>query len=263
MTRILEMVADKGSVTVDEIIGTLEVSPATARRDLDALAGRGLLHRTRGGARSTVVAFDMPVHKKRGQQLEEKTAIAAYCVSMLEPGCVVGMSGGSTVGAIASAISDWATSRAGGETVGNQPFVTIVTNAVDIAYMLAGSPAIKVVLIGGVLNGSSYELTGPVGVNNLAGFSLDYAFIGANGIDANGPGTVDEFEAQTNQTMASRATRPVIVADSSKFGRRSFSSLGGPEAANTIVTDPGVDPAWVNRLTQAGYTIVTTDSQTT
>lgn len=257
------MVADKGSVTVDEIIGTLEVSPATARRDLDALAGRGLLHRTRGGARSTVVAFDMPVHKKRGQQLEEKTAIAAYCVSMLEPGCVVGMSGGSTVGAIASAISDWATSRAGGETVGNQPFVTIVTNAVDIAYMLAGSPAIKVVLIGGVLNGSSYELTGPVGVNNLAGFSLDYAFIGANGIDANGPGTVDEFEAQTNQTMASRATRPVIVADSSKFGRRSFSSLGGPEAANTIVTDPGVDPAWVNRLTQAGYTIVTTDSQTT
>ncbi|MCK7638263.1 DeoR/GlpR family DNA-binding transcription regulator [Corynebacterium pygosceleis] len=257
LTTILDTIADTGTVTVEQLVEDLDISPATARRDLDALAERGLLRRTRGGARSNIVAFDTPVRQKRMQQLTEKTTIARHCLSYLEPGCVVGMSGGSTVGTIAQQLVEWAAEQTpGGDVPTTYPVVTVVTNAIDIAYLLAGSTNMKIVLIGGVLNGNSYELTGPLGATVLGQLSMDVAFLGANGIDENGPGTVDEFEAQTNRMMATRAITPVVVADHAKFGRRSFSSLGGTDTVSTIVTDAGVDPDWSRRLTQLGYNVV-------
>ena len=256
LTTILDTIADTGTVTVEQLVDELDISPATARRDLDALAERGLLRRTRGGARSNIVAFDTPVRQKRMQQLTEKTTIARYCMNYLEPGCVVGMSGGSTVGTIAQQLVEWAAEQSPSDVPMNYPVVTVVTNAIDIAYLLAGSANVKIVLIGGVLNGNSYELTGPLGATVLGQLSMDVAFIGANGIDENGPGTVDEFEAQTNRMMATRAITPVVVADHAKFGRRSFSSLGGIDTVSTIVTDSDVDPAWTRRLTQLGYSVI-------
>lgn len=255
LATLCEMIDADGSITVDDIVAKLNVSPATARRDLDALASQGLIHRTHGGARSTAIAVDRPLALKRSQHATEKVAIAEKCITLLEPGCVVGLSGGSTVGALATKIGAWASDTAARYTP--QPVATIVTNAVDIAYQLGGTPGLKIVLLGGILNGSSYELTGPVGVSNLEHFSLDVAFLGANGIDDNGPGTVDEFEAHTNSTMASRAHRAFVVADSSKFGRRSFSSLGSRDVVSTIVTDDAVDPRWKDRLQSLGYTVIT------
>ena len=82
--------------------------------------------------------------------------------------------------------------------------------------------------------------------------SLDVAFIGVNGFYANGPGTVDEYEAETNRAMATRAIRPIVVADSSKFGHRSFSSVGSVDVISTIVTDDAVADSVASTLQQRG-----------
>lgn len=86
--------------------------------------------------------------------------------------------------------------------------------------------------------------------------SLDLAFIGVNGFDENGPGTVDEFEAFTNRAMASRAVRPIVVADATKFGKRSFSSVGGTDVMRTIVTNDSLSPTIAQDLRDKGYTVV-------
>lgn len=85
--------------------------------------------------------------------------------------------------------------------------ITVVTNAIDVAYRLVGRSQIKIVLVGGVLNNRSFEITGPFANSTLMQLSLDVAFIAVNGFDANGPGTVDEYEAETNRTMALRQLR--------------------------------------------------------
>lgn len=253
LARIIDVINANAIITVDEIVETMGVSPATARRDLDALAERGLLRRTRGGARANEVTFDNPLLQKRGQRQAQKRAIAKRCLEFLEPGCVIGLTGGTTVSAVAQVILEWAVEYAG-PVEGH--LVTVVTNAIDIAYGLAGTPRIKVVVVGGVVNQHSLELIGPLSQGVLGQLTFDLAFLGVNGFDDNGAGTVDEYESQVNGLMASRATRAVIVADSTKFGRRSFSSVGGVDVLDTIITDDGLSEEWRSALEARGYRLL-------
>ena len=61
LNAVLDLLADRGRVEVDDLVEKLEVSPATARRDLDTLAEQQLLTRTRGGAVAQAVAYDLPL----------------------------------------------------------------------------------------------------------------------------------------------------------------------------------------------------------
>lgn len=258
LSKVIDLLNVNGSITVDQMVAELDISPATARRDLDVLSEQGLLRRTRGGAMSNVVSYDLPLRTKRGHQLQAKMAIAEHCLSIIQPGGVIGMTGGSTVGALATRLLEWANQQSSHYVGASSPLLTVVTNAIDVAHTLSSNQAIKVVVIGGVLNNHSLELTGPFSYTVLERLALDYAFIGVNGFDDNGPGTVDEYEAETNRLMATRASRTVVVADSTKFGRRSFSSLGGPDIIDTVITDSEVDASAVTHLEQLGYQVVVT-----
>ena len=253
---ILDLLADQGAVTVDQIMTDFGISPATARRDLDELAAQGLLRRTRGGATSGVVSFDPPLWKQRRVQARNNAAIAAHCMTYIAPGSVVGLTGGSTVSALAEELASWAAEIAAEDGPTGRMVLTVVTNAVDIAYGLSGAHNIRVIVVGGVLNNSSRELTGPFGTNTLRQIFLDVAFLGVNGFDENGPGVVDEYEAEINGIMAEQSSHPVIVADASKFGRRSFSSISGLSAENTtVVSDDSLDTATAESLVQRGFTV--------
>lgn len=255
LTRILDLVGENHTLTVDEAVAALGASPATVRRDFDALAGQGQVRRVHGGVTAPVVSFDMPLRQKRAHNAAEKESIAKYCAHLLRPGDAVGLTGGSTVGAIAEQLLGWANEHSSADKALARPLLTVVTNAVDVAYFLSAAPSIRIVVCGGVLNHSSVELTGPLAHDPLKRISLDYAFLGINGFDAQGPGTIDENEGATNRLMASRATRPMIVMDSSKLGRRSFYSLGGPEVVSEVVVDAGVKAEQLGNLTRAGYTV--------
>lgn len=114
-----------------------------------------------------------------------------------------------------------------------------------------------IVLISGLVVVPDGVLTGPYAIDVLNQISLDMAFIGVNGFDENGPGTVDEYEASVNHTMITRAQQTFIVADSSKFGKRSFTSISGENdrSATTIITDSSISQEWADRVTQQGYNL--------
>ncbi|AWB83305.1 DeoR/GlpR family DNA-binding transcription regulator [Corynebacterium liangguodongii] len=255
LSRILDLVGESHSVTVDEVTSALGVSPATARRDFDALTQQGKVRRVHGGITANVVSFDMPLRQKRSHNHAQKEEVARYCLSLLRPGDAIGLTGGSTVGLIAEQLLPWASELARDAGPAAKPVLTVVTNAVDVAFFLSSAPAIRVVVTGGVLNHSSIELTGPLGHDTLGKISLDYAFLGVNGFDEQGPGTVDENEGATNRLMASRARQPMAVMDSSKLGRRSFYSLGGAETVGSVVVDASIRDAQIAELTARGYTV--------
>ncbi|MDO4928236.1 MAG: hypothetical protein Q3976_04140 [Corynebacterium sp.] len=97
--------------------------------------------------------------------------------------------------------------------------------------LTGGSTVLKVTaVLGGELNKTSLENTSPSSLIMLKQLWCDISFIGVNGLDENGPGTVDEYEARTNQAMVNHTTLPIIVTDSSKFGKVSFASLGDDAA---------------------------------
>lgn len=249
LAAILELIAAQGEVSVEELVERMGASAATTRRDLDSLAERRLLTRTHGGAVAQSVAYELPIRYKSHQRTHEKDVIAVAAAALVRPGSVVGLSGGTTTTAIATAL-------AAREDLAEQG-ITVVTNAVNIAAQLATRPDFKVVVTGGVIHSRSYELVGPFVEQLLRGIRLDIAFIGVNGIDAdNGASTHDEREAAVNRIMAQRARRSVIVADSSKIGAPSFAAVGGAELFPELMTDEGATPEDIAALEAAGFEVV-------
>lgn len=250
---ILSLLAEDGRIDVDRIVHTLEVSPATARRDLDALASQQLLSRTRGGAVAHSVAYDLPIRYRNLQNKEAKAAIARVASEMVPKGAVVGLCGGTTATAIADALM----ARSDIMESSTAPNLTVITNAVNIAVQLAVRPQIKTVVTGGVLNTRTYEMVGSYAEAVMRGVTLDFAFVGVNGLSALfGPTSHDEREAAINALMASRAERPVIVADSSKLDKRTFASIGPRDLFATVITDSGASSAQRQGLSDYGYDVV-------
>lgn len=257
LASLLELLAERGQLQVDEIVSALQISPATARRDLDTLAEQRLLARTRGGALSLDVAYDLPIRYKSEQNADLKQWIANAASAMVGRDSVVGLSGGTTSTAVASTLAarpDIAEQTAG-------PALTIVTNAVNIASQLAMRPQIKTVLTGGILNPRSYELVGPFAEATLQELTIDIAFIGANGIDAvMGPTLHNELEAKVNALMARRAERAVIVADSTKIGKRAFASMNLSRGHTTLLTDSGITVDQQRAFAESGIEVVVVDA---
>ena len=236
LSAVLDLLAEDGQVEVDQIVDRLDVSPATARRDLDALAQQQLLTRTRGGAVAHSVAYDLPIRYKNQQNPDRQGGDRP---------------GGERAGAArrrdrplrrhdATAIADALMSRADIMEPSPDPSLTVVTNAINIAMQLAMRPQIKTVVTGGVVHARSYELVGAYADAVLGSITLDLAFIGVNGIDpVVGPTSHDEREAAVNALMASRATHAVLVADASKIDKRAFAAIGHRRLFSTIITDAG------------------------
>ena len=253
LAAVLDLLAESGQIEVDDIMTKLGVSAATARRDLDTLASQQLLTRTRGGAIGQSVAYDLPLRYKREQNAPQKLLIARAASALVARGAVIGLCGGTTSTAIAGVLG----ARADIMEASPHATLTVVTNALNIAVQLAMRPQIKTVVTGGVVHSRSYELVGPYSDAVLQQVRMDIAFIGVNGIDpVVGPTVNDEGEAAVNSLMAERATRAVIVADSSKIGRIAFAGLGELHRFSALITDAGITSEQVDAFTNQDLEVI-------
>lgn len=252
LNSLLELLTERGKLDIDEVAAELEVSAATIRRDFDHLAEQQLLTRTRGGAVSNSVSYDLPLRYKASRHAPEKQRIGAAAASLLSHGSVVGLTGGTTATEVARAIAASAATHA----ADGQPAVTVVTNAVNIASELAVRPQVRVVMTGGVAMPQSYELVGPLAERTLGELSLEVAVLGVNAVDPDfGASTHNEGEAGINALMAAQATTVVVVADSSKLGRRAFVRVCPAEDVDILVTDEQAPDEIVARFQKAGVEV--------
>ncbi|UFU05016.1 DeoR/GlpR family DNA-binding transcription regulator [Ruania halotolerans] len=251
LAALLEMVVAREHVQVEDVVTALSVSPATVRRDLDSLAAQQLVVRTRGGASVPPSSGDLPLRYKTARQSAEKARIARAAANMVQPGEVVGMNGGTTTTEVARELAVHPVLRENGQTS-----VTVVTNAVNIAAELAVRTHLRVVMTGGVVRAMSYELTGPLADLLLGQVTVDTLFLGINGLTvAEGACAHDEGEASIAAALAGRAGRVVVVADSTKLGRRAFARIVTADRIDEVVTDDGADPGVVSDLEAAGLTV--------
>jgi DeoR family transcriptional regulator, aga operon transcriptional repressor len=252
-STLLEMLSETGRLDIEETAEKLGISTATIRRDFDELAAQQLLTRTRGGAIAHSVSYDLPLRFKVARHAPEKQRIAAVAAGMVAIGSTVGINGGTTATETARALAIRA--DLAGEQRG--PAVTVVTNALNIAQELVVRPYLHVMSTGGVGRPQSYELVGPVATSMLERVALDLVILGVDALDAeHGASAHNEAEATVNQMMASRARHVVVVADSSKLGRRAFSRICPISDVTTLVTDGDAPEEQVARFTELGVRVV-------
>ncbi|AHI01971.1 DeoR/GlpR family DNA-binding transcription regulator [Kutzneria viridogrisea] len=253
LNMLLELLAERGRVDVDDIAEELTVSAATIRRDLDHLAEQQLLTRTRGGAVAHAVSYDLPLRYKSVRHADDKLRIGRAAASLVTRNTVVGFNGGTTTTEVARALA----TRPDLHTSDGDTAVTVVTNALNIANELAVRPQIKLVVTGGVARPQSYELVGPLARLIPDELTLDVTFLGVNALDPQtGASAHNEGEANINRLLAARAAKVVVVADSSKLGASAFARICPIEEINVLVTDAEADETVVRAFEERGIEVL-------
>ncbi|WP_426518555.1 DeoR/GlpR family DNA-binding transcription regulator [Diaminobutyricibacter sp. McL0618] len=248
MVAILDLVSERGSVSLAELAETLDISAATARRDLSDLADQNLVVRTHGGVTALERGREIPVALRDTRFQEAKRAIAKAMVQRLPPEKhVIALSGGTTTASVARALA-------------NHRDIAVVTNSLTIAGLLSGYSGVRVVMTGGFLRPQSLELVGALAESTFNAVNVGTAILGADGISAStGVTTHDETEARTNLAMVTKAQRTVVVADGSKVGAVALAQVADIGQVEMLITDSTADPAELDRLRAAGVEVVVVD----
>ena len=241
--RILAALHHKPTVRVVDLGRALRVSEASIRRDLADLERAGLLKRTHGGAVTPrLAALEPSLADKEDQYQAEKAAIARLASTFVQEGDTIFLDAGSTTRRIARELRH----RRG---------ITIVTNALNIAWDLASSE-IDVVVTGGQLRRGMLSHVGPIADQAIASLHVDKLFLAANGVDpTKGVTTPSLEEAQTKRAMVERASEIYLVVDHSKFGRVTFSSICGLDRVHHLITDDRLPESLAQAIRLAGVRV--------
>ena len=245
-TKILALLEANGLVKVNELSNLFNVSDVTIRNDLAQIENKGFLIRTRGGAiKSQRTGIDFKLTEKAKQHSLEKQAIGKKASELIKDGDTVIIDSGTTTLELAKNLNGFEN-------------LIVITNALNIASQLVNSEKIKVIMLGGMIRQNSLSLIGPIAENNVKNYFCDKLFMGVDGIDSHyGITTPNTEEAHLNKLMIEISKEVIVLADSSKFLRRSFAFISPITKINTIITDKNIPPEELNNLQNQAVKVIT------
>ena len=235
--RILDILSDDAGVSVSQLSKMLGVSAVTIRSDLSALAEKGFIVRTKGGA---FPAFHPGILERQKQMVDEKTALAKAAADLVQDGDNIMIVAGTTVSHIARYL------------MGKRD-VRVVTNSTLILPYARISPSLHVTFVGGEFRPEGEAMVGPIALRGLEQFHVNMAFVGTDGFSAEDGITAHSVElAEVVKQTAKRANEIVLVADSSKYGKSGFAHILPLNEVSRVITDQGLSEEDRRTLTDAG-----------
>ncbi len=241
--HILDRLATEGRVIAADLQRDLGVSGLTIRRDLDELAEQQHLQRVHGGAlaRSPVARS----YDDRGRQaVPGKVATARAAASLLEPGQVAILDGGSTALHFVEAIP-----------AGHSG--TFITHSPPVAAALGARGGLEVVVVGGVLDPRAMVAGGAQAAARFAQVTADVCFLGVWSLHphAGMSGGYAE-ESELRSVLVGRADRVVGLASREKLGTVAPFAVAPATALTHLATEPGVPAEVLEPYAELGIRIV-------
>ena len=243
-SRLLDMIRVRGFASIEEITKELGISESTARRDLDVLEDQGSARRTHGGVLYSGGMPRLAEFGERPANWAAKRAIASRAVEEISDGETVLLDGGTTTYEVARLL------------VGRS--LQVVTNSLPVANLFASESRTDLVLLGGYVSPRTGVCLGPYANELLGRLHVTTTVLSAAGVDSEGLFNAHLLLAETEQAMLKAAGRVIVVADSSKFGRKSLTLVSPLEAIDLVVSDEGLTQAWRDRITAAGPRLAVT-----
>lgn len=227
--KILHKLRQQGQVRVRELSQQFDTSEVTIRNDLNELHQRGLLQRSHGGATVPPNPISESTLQERFEKCtDEKRRIGLAAAAMVKEGETIILDSGTTTQEIAKNIR-------------GKHGLQIITNGVNVAMELLGVRGIQLVIAGGTLRDDSLSIVGHFAEEMLEHFSADKLFLGAAACDLSfGICTPNMGEARVNQAMVRIAREKILVADSSKFLRRSLCRIVMLNEMDKVISDTGL-----------------------
>lgn len=244
--KIIESLKTHGQVNVNELSETLGVTGVTIRNDLAQLEKKKILIRARGGAIKIEQnsSDDYPLSDKQKKHLFEKKEIGIRAAELIEENNTIIIDSGSTTYELAKNLKRFNS-------------LTVITNALNVATVLAEYHNINVIVPGGMLKSNSLSLVGILAERGFKDYFCDKLFLGVDGFDLDfGISTPNPEEAHLNQIMIEISKEIIVVADSSKFQKRGFAFIAPVNKINTVVTDKGILPENKAKLEGLGVKVI-------
>lgn len=242
---ILKKIKENSKITIQELCDEMNVSSVTIRKDLKLLEDKSLLFRTKGGASSNnPYAIDKPILVKESINSDEKNKIGKAAVEMIQDNDSIMIGSGTTAYAVARHLNP-------------SHRLTVITPAIKVALELCNKPNIEVLQLGGLIRPNSSSVAGQYAMRILDDVSCGILFLGVDGIDLEFGVTISNItEATLNQRMLQTSQKVVILADSTKFGRRGLGKICNLDDVDYIITDQSTSPKYIASLEEAGIKVV-------
>ncbi len=238
---ILRLLKEQPGVKVTRLAEILDVSEGTIRNDLSTLESEQALQRVRGGA----VLVDYPessTNQLAGTAIENaitKRRIARWAAEMVEDGDAILMDASSTVRFMVPFLNEY-------------DRLTIVTNGLETAKLLAENPNHTVILVGGIVNTRGHATTSLMGIDILKNLHLRLAFVSAVGFSVEAGLTERSIEeAQLKKAMLAPVQRKVLLVDSSKLNSVGFAPFAAASEIFTLLTDGNAPASFVQQMRDA------------
>jgi len=227
--KILEWLQEEGSARVRDLSAAFGVSEATIRQDLERLDNDGYITREHGGAYLRSVP----------QQVE---SLSLHHIQNMDRKQAIGRAAAALVGNAETIIIDSGTTATQfAENLRSRQGLNIITNALNIALMLGANPTNTVHMPAGQFKAPTLSLSGEKSVDFFVGIYAEKLFLATAGISFEAGLTYPAIgDIYVKRAMIKAASRVYLIADSTKIGRTSFSSLGGVELVHTLITDEGI-----------------------
>lgn len=251
---ILRGLDQTGEVSVTSLARTLSVTDETIRRDLAKLADRGRLVRTHGGAIPTELSGETPFALRKSEHATQKQCIARAAAEMVSPGDVIAIDASTTGFELARQLPE----------APDDCRITVVSNGLDIARLLANRQGVHVVCTGGEFDAAGSCFVGPLAEGTLRQFAFRHCFVSCRGLDpARGATEASPAHAAVKRQMMAAADKTALLADSSKVGVRSVCFFADTADFATILTDDRVSASFLHDLQESGASVTALDSETT
>jgi len=244
--QLLDYVEQREQVSIAEICERFAVSPATARRDLEALSRDARIQRVHGGAIAIRNAPpEPPLAERSSKQADEKRRIGQAASQMISDGDTIFLGSGTTIFQVAKALQ-------------NHHNLTVITNSLLVMDALRNAAGIQLVGLGGILRPSEQSFIGHITELALSELRVDTVIMGIHAIDV-AEGLTNDYlpETQTDRAILKIGQRVIIVADHTKCGRVSTAFVAPLTAITTLVSDDKVPPQFVSEVTAQGVHVLT------
>jgi len=231
--KISQLVQSKGFVTIESLSETFQVTPQTIRRDINTLSEKGVLRRYHGGAGMATSTENVAYTKRKVLCLKEKQKIARMVADNIPDHASLFINIGTTTEEIAKAL------------VGHKR-LKVITNNLNVASILSGNENFEVIVAGGLVRYRDGGIIGPMTIDFIEQFRVDFGIIGISGIDLDG--TLLDFdyrEVHAARAIIDNSRKVFLAADHTKFGRNAMVRLGSVTEIDALFTDRMPPPALV------------------
>ena len=221
---ILDALAKKNFLAINETAVKIRVSEATVRRDFEMIAKLGLAKRVRGGIGKVIARRSKNSFNERQSILaEEKERIARAAAALVNDGDTIIMDGGTTTNSMSKFIA--------------HKNIQVITNSITVADYLSDFSNIDVIVTGGYLYRASKVLLGQPAIETLKNYNATKTFVSAGGLTLEGIGHSNSLVVETEKMMISRGKEVVLLIDHTKFGAAAAVNVCPWTKFKTVVSD--------------------------